>query len=292
MLPQVNSFHHNSYSAAPRVDIETLVETKLPPSPDGIVRITNVLRDYNASTAKIAEAINYEPALVTRILRLANSPLYALEKTVATIQQAVAAVGTMAVSDLVMMEMTSVTFSRAIFRSARVKQIWRHSIAVGLMSREISRVLNNRGTEEAFICGLLHDVGKIILLSHDEQAYDELTNESSEGDMLRMEVNRFGYNHAEVGALVARRWGLPEEVCYSILTHHDPSQAAKQMVVTYIVDVADLAANTHSSGLRTEDISRLNSSESFIRLGLTEVQFEDAWAAAEISLVEVEKAFA
>lgn len=291
MLPQVNNFHQNTVPVSPKVDIETLVDTKLPPSPGGVVRITNVLRDFNTPTAKIAEAINFEPALVTRILRLANSPLYALEKHVATIQQAISAVGTMVINDIVMMELTAATFSKAIFRSPQVQKVWKHSLAVAMLARELSRQLKNRGTEEAFVCGLLHDIGKIILMTHDEKAFGEIGEDVTEGEMLREEIARFGFTHAEVGALVARRWGLPDEVCFSIMNHHDPAQAEKQLVVTYIVDAADLIANVHEAGLRKENSDRLAFSESVIRLQLTEEQISTAWANVEKSLSDVVQAF-
>jgi len=292
MLPQENHYHHNVAMATPKLDIETLVDTKLPPSPGGIMRITKVLRDYNAPTNKIAEAINFEPALVTRILRLANSPLYSLEKNVATVQQAINAVGTVIIHDIVMMELTSTTFAKSIYKSSEVRSIWKHSLAVGLLAREISKILNNRGTEEAFICGLLHDIGKIILISQDDKAYEELTETSSESELLRLETAKFGYNHAEVGALVARRWGLPENVCYSILNHHDPSQSEMQMIVTHIVDVADMIANFRGMGVRVESEERFSYSESVIKLELTPEQMEAAWVSVEQSLNEVVGAFA
>jgi putative nucleotidyltransferase with HDIG domain len=292
MLPQENHYYNSTQPQNPKLDIESLVDTRLPPSPGGIMRLTTVLRDFNASTGKIAEAINFEPALVTRILRLANSPLYALEKNVATVQQAIGAVGTVIIHDIVMMELTSATFAKSIYKSPHVRTIWKHSLAVALLSRELSKMLKNRATEEAFVCGLLHDIGKIILLSHDENAFADLTENSTEGETLRMEVAKFGYNHAEVGALVARRWGLPDEVCYSILHHHDPTQADKQMIVTYLVDVADLIANSHGLGLRNEDGSRLTHSESVIQLGLSPEQMEEAWKAIEQPLNDVIQAFA
>lgn len=292
MLPQENRYHHNATTTLPKLDIESLVDTKLPPSPGGIMRITNVLRDLNASTGKIADAINFEPALVTRILRLANSPMYSLEKNVATVQQAINAVGTVIIHDIVMMELTSTTFAKSIYKSSEVRNIWKHSLAVGLLSRELSKILKNRGTEEAFICGLLHDIGKIILISQDESTYADLTESSSESEMLKMETAKFGYNHAEVGALVARRWGLPDHVCYSILNHHDPSQSEHQMIVTHIVDVADMIANFHGMGIRLESEERFGYSESVMKLELTPENLEAAWLSVEQSLDEVVRAFA
>jgi putative nucleotidyltransferase with HDIG domain len=291
MLPHENYYVPGLQSPVRRVDIETLVDTRLPPSPGGIMRLTTVLRDSNASTNRVAEAINFEPALVTRILRLANSPIYAPERNISTMQQAVNAVGTVIIHDMVMMELTSKTFAEAIYKSAAVKTIWKHSLAVGLLARELSKALRNRANEEAFVCGLLHDIGKIILLSHEEEGYKDEIASAPEGDMLQSELARFGYSHAEVGALVARRWGLPDEVCYSILNHHDPSQAQNQLLVTYIVDAADLITNSKGIGLYTVDQSRLEFSESIIQLGIKPEQIEKAWQTVEENLGEVIKAF-
>lgn len=291
MLPQESHFVPGVPPSAPRIDLDTLVDMKLPPSPGGVMRLTTVLRDYDASTTKVAEAINFEPSLVTRILRLANSPIYSLEKHITTMQQAVNAVGTVTIHDIVMMELTSKTFSEAIYKSREVKTIWKHSLAVGLLARELSKMLRNRSSEEAFVCGLLHDVGKIILLTYDSDGFLEAMEAAEDGEALRAEIARFGYSHAEVGALVARRWGLPEEVCISILNHHDPAQAQDQLIITYIVDAANMIANVNGVGLHSEDPARLEWSESIIQLGLKPEMIETAWQTVEANLGDLVKAF-
>ncbi|MCC6328375.1 MAG: HDOD domain-containing protein [Acidobacteria bacterium] len=291
MLPQEHHFPPGIQPAAPKVDLETLVDMKLPPSPGGVMRLTTVLRDYDASTTKVAEAINFEPSLVTRILRLANSPIYSLEKHVTTMQQAVNAVGTVTIHDIVMMELTSKTFSDAIYKSREVQTIWKHSLAVGLMARELSKILRHRGSEEAFVCGLLHDVGKILLLTYDSDGFLEAMEAAEGGETLRAETAKFGYSHAEVGALVARRWGLPNEVCVSILNHHDPAQAQDQLLITYIVDAANMIANIRGIGLHEEDPARLEWSESILQLGLTPEMMDCAWQTVESNLGELVKAF-
>ena len=253
----------------PKVDIETLLITKLPPSPGTMMRITTLLRDYNASVREVTQAISYEPVLVVRILRLANSPVYALERNVTSIQAAMAAVGTKAVHDIVMIGLASTTFSKEIKNSPIAKKIWEHSLAVAMTARELSKVLGMRGTEEAFTCGLLHDIGKLILLSNDVEGFTSLLGYTGENDMLWGEDELYGYNHAEVGSLIARRWNLPEEVYYSILHHHNPSQSDQGNVVTHLVDIADTMANIKGYGLRTEEESKLENSESVMKLGFT-----------------------
>lgn len=291
MIPHSNEFETQVPFVKSKVDIETLLITKLPPSPGTMLRITDLLRDYNASIQQISQAISYEPVLVVRILRLANSPIYALERNVTSIQAAMAAVGTKAVHDIVMIGLASATFSREIKNSPVARKIWEHSIAVALISRELSQILGMRGTEEAFTCGLLHDIGKLILLSNYTAGFSAISEIDNESEMLNCETELFGYTHAEVGSLIARRWNLPEEVYYSILHHHNPSQAEQTNLVTHLVDVADIIANIKGYGLRTEDESRLGSSESVMKLGFSLEHLEYAWNNAESNIKDVIKTF-
>lgn len=273
------------------VDIAKLVEIRLPPSPGNIMRISGLLRDFNTSTRVLTEAISIEPVLVTRIMRLANSPVYSLSKEVISISGAIEAIGTKIIHDIVLMEMTSAAFSSYILKSAVAKKIWEHSLAVAVISRALTETLNMRGAEESFTCGLLHDIGKLILLMHDRNVYERIAVEPNEAEMLRAEKNQYGYTHAEVGSLVARRWGLPEEVCYSILNHHNPSQSNRAVLVTHLLNVADAVANINGFGVRQEDPSILLFSESVIMLGFAENQIEAAWAKARENLGEVMKIY-
>ncbi len=291
MILQSNQYESPIPVIKPKVDIETLLITKLPPSPGTMMRITTLLRDYNASMRDVTQAISYEPVLVVRILRLANSPVYALERNVTSIQAAIAAVGTKAVHDIVMIGLASTTFSKEIKNSPIAKKIWEHSLAVAMTARELSRILGMRGTEEAFTCGLLHDIGKLILLTNDLEGYTNLIDIEEENAMLKGEYDLYGYNHAEVGSLIARRWNLPEEVYYSILQHHNPSQSEQGSLVTHLVDIADLMANIKGFGLRPEPESKLEMSESVMKLGFSQTHLETAWNNAESNINEVIKTF-
>lgn len=293
MVPNTNQYESPLPPVLkPKVDIESLLITKLPPSPGTIMRITTLLRDYNASMREITQAISYEPVLVVRILRLANSPVYALERNVTSIQTAIGAVGAKAVHDIVMIGLASTTFSKEIKNSPTAKKIWEHSLAVAITARELSKILGMRGTEEAFTCGLLHDIGKLILLSNDVEGYTSLLGFTEESEMLKGEVELYGYNHTEVGSLIARRWNLPEEVYYSILHHHNPSQSEQGSVVTHLVDIADIITNIKGYGLRPEEESKLENSESVMKLGFSMTHLENAWANAENNISEVIKTFA
>lgn len=265
----------------PKVNIETLVKTNLPPSPGNIMRISRLLCDDNASSRQVTEAIGYEPMLVARILRLANSMIYGLERKVTLIQTAIATIGTRTLNEMVMMDLASSTFAKLIRGSFCARKIWEHSLTVAILSREIAETLKIKGTEEAFTCGLLHDIGKLILLSYDFEGFPLLQGENDEQKMLDCERRHYGHDHAEIGALVARRWGLQEEVCNSIEYHHNPGQSGTAFVVTHIVKVSDIIANNKAYGLRGEDKAKLLTCESVRKLNLTPEKLEIVWSGAE-----------
>ncbi len=280
MDPQIISNITANTISDSKFDIETLIETTLPAPPGNIMRISRLLDDDNVSARKIIEAIGFEPMLVGRILRLANSTIYGLERNVTSIQSAISAIGNTNLREIVMMEMVSSYFGQQIHSSLIARKMWVHSLAVAIVSRELSEMLQMKGTEEAFICGLLHDVGKMIFLSSDFKGFLALQNEVGQETMLDRERCRYDYDHAEIGALIARRWRLQEEVCTSIEYHHNPALAIRASLVTHIVEVADIIANTNTYGLRVEDKERLETSESVRKLNLTKENLEKIWTQA------------
>ena len=281
----------NPIPPSQKIDIETLVEQRIPPSPGGLMRLSDLLKDYNASKRQIVQAISYEPVLVARILRLANSSIYSLEREVVKIETAITSIGNHAISEIVALEIALRTFNGDKQQTEAEKSIWEHSLAVAMMAKEISQTLGMRGLEEVFICGLLHDIGKFLLLGHDEAGYLEIMQVDDELEMLKAESESYGYRHTEVGALVARRWKLHDQICHSILHHHNPSQAEHPSFVEHIIDVADLLANVKGFGTRSEESTKIELSESAIKLRVDEEFLEKVWEKSEGNITEVISTF-
>lgn len=276
----------------PRIDIEELVSTKVPMMPGSAARISSLLNDVNASSKQLTDAITYDPILTARILRLANSPIYSLQKNVSTLRHAVEVVGMKAIYEILIIGLAADSFAKEIRHSEKGRKIWEHSLAVALLSRELGQTLRLRGAEEAFICGLLHDIGKILLLRNDFHKFSETMVENDEMQMLQSESAIFGYNHAQIGSLVASRWGLPDGVCHSILNHHNPSQSGQFLVVAHLISVADTIANAKGFGLREVVEEQFIESESTIMLNLSPEQVEAAWEITIGNIAEIKTAFA
>lgn len=288
---QTNSSVAERPPVSVKIDLEAMIRTKLPPLSGSVIRILQLLQDVNVTTRSLSNAVSYDPQLTTRILRLANSPIYYQQREVTSIQQAIDIIGLRSLYDILMLGVAVGAFSKEIQHSVIGRIIWEHSLTVALYARELSKIMGLRGAEEVFICGLLHDIGKIMLLRADSENYTNILEKKSESEMLSWETETFGYDHSQVGAIVARGWKLPDEVCQVILNHHKAAQSDQSVMVSHLINIADIVANYNSYGLRLEEDESLTNSESIIFLNLKTEQLEKAWLNIEDSLDEVINAF-
>jgi putative nucleotidyltransferase with HDIG domain len=269
--------------ASAPIDLEKLIDVELPPLPGVAVRVASLTQDIDASTRKIADAIGCDPVLATRILRAANSPLYCFQRNITALPMAVSALGNETIHSLVFMSAAAEAFTRGR-QSSFETTLWEHSVAVALAAREIMLTLRLRGLEEGFLCGLLHDLGKLMFLRQ-EPSYKDLLADSNEHDLLSGEMAMFGYSHAQVGALAAKRWNLPDEISHTIYYHHNPGEADHGAVLARVVDVADAIA--YHIGFGVERAPReLMDTESVIALNLTEEQLEQIAAKTQSGSAE------
>lgn len=273
--------------ATEKINIESLVEMQLPPLPGSAMRVAALAQNVNTSARALAEAIGYDPSLAARVLRAVNSPLYGMERRFTSLPMAVNALGNHAVHLLVVVSAASNAFAAKGGRSKTEKELWEHAVTVGVAAREISAALGMRGGEESFLCGLLHDIGKLLLFRHDENAYREIAAEEDEHARLQKETEMHGYNHAQIGALVIRRWNLPDEIGHVINHHHWPSEAGQSIFLTRAINVADELA--HSKGLTgdPEVDEKLFNSESVAALRLSSEQIKEIWVKTQTSVSEM-----
>lgn len=271
--------------------IDRLVKTELPPLPVSVMRLTALLSDFNNSQNTIATAISYDPILSARLLRRANSSLYALQGTVTNLGSAVSAVGINAITEMLLIGGIGDAFGRNILNSEVGKKIWLHLVASGVAASEITRLAGMRGADEAFSCGLLHDIGKLIMLKADANYYIELMERArGEGGLSAVEQKVLGFDHAELGAEAAVSWNLPEAVCHIIRFHHHPSKATSGIAMAHIVNIADEFVTIKMGSVDTDTDAEMDEflkSESLANLGLDTARFGKIWETVEQRLDEM-----
>lgn len=194
-------------------------------------------------TSQIAEIIRRDPSLTARLLRLVNSVYYGMAKPVRNIEEAVFYLGVRQIRQLAMVTPIIEDFQKlAEGRRFPWRQFWRHCIAVALMTREITDLLQSQDTEIDYVSGLIHDVGKIVMASAFPDHFNEIYHNRAEtgGDLMQMERDVLGVDHADLGAMYLRKQRLPEVFIEIVQFHHAPQQARVQSSVAAAVHVSDL----------------------------------------------------
>jgi len=188
-------------------------------------RVSEMLHDDRYGAADIGRVISHDPALTARLLRLVNSAFYRLPRHVDTVPLAINVVGTRALHELVLATAVASAFARIDTRLVDMADFWHHSIYCGLMARLLSRELDLGESEQAFIAGLLHDLGKLAL-------YHELPDETeailerfaaTDEPLHLIEREQLGFDHADVGGALLRAWELPAIYQESVACHHRPA---------------------------------------------------------------------
>ena len=233
-----------------RQSLERILETVTIPTLPGVVaRVGALLDDPEVGLPEVAEVVTNDASIAAKALRMANSAWYGLREEVVSIQQAAVVLGGTVLKNIVLQ--ASVISRYEHLKSQRgfdPHHVWRHAVLTGQVCQHLAMVCKrNLGLEpdELYTCGLLHDIGKLLLLESYGEQYLGLIHEAREQDYLlhQLEEAQLGFHHGHVGAMVAARWKLPKPVLCAIRFHHGPPDRVHKSAVVLLVTCADRIAN-------------------------------------------------
>ncbi len=194
---------------------------KISSLPQSICEVLSALRENNVSAEKIASIIKKDIALTTKILLIANSPFYRRSKEISTVSSAVMLLGMRAVQALALSVAVYDLFKDNDENKLNPKIFWKHSIEIAILSRNLAQKLSYPVEEEAFVAGLLHDVGMLVMENTFPEEYREVLGKTHNGMSLPdAEREIFGCSHAEAAGFLAERWNLPEVLREALANHH------------------------------------------------------------------------
>ena len=172
-------------------------------------------------TPRVLELIEYEPIISAQILKIANSPLFGSSRPITTIGHAVVILGFRSVSQHAIAAATGELFnSEGGSCVATRKQTYTQSLAVATVGRAIAQQLNLGFPDEAFMCGVLHDIGKLVLLENEGERYESILQQHREFETPAAETEAFGVTHPTIGKCCGNAWGLPGAINLAIANHH------------------------------------------------------------------------
>jgi HD-like signal output (HDOD) protein len=208
---------------------ELLGRMKIVPSPpDLYMAIARVLRDPEASLDEVSTKAAQDPAMSAKLLQLANSAALGLRHKVINVEEAIGYLGLEMTRSLVLLAHTFSYCNRSRGTNARVDRLWKHSLQAGSLARRLAREERSSRElgDEAFLAGLLHDIGELLFLVNLPREYQTVLERARDTGIpvWQAEFDHFGATHAELGAELMAIWNLPMCVVEALALHHHPSK--------------------------------------------------------------------
>lgn len=251
----------------------------LPTIPVVATKVMQLIESDRATAEELSKVVSSDPAVAARVLKISNSSFYGRQGTIQNLSAAIVLLGYTTLKSIV------VTASvRQVYQPFGLAEqmLWEHSFGAGLAARTIAGKVGFVDREEAFLAGLFHDIGKVIMNSHDRAKFQTvMENCYNEGiPFNQAEKILYSFSHEEVGALVIKKWNFPAILTESVLQHHNFAFSdlndLSLLHLTSVVNLADLFCLRLGIGRRypLEGLS-LCSTKASSFLGLEEEKLEN-----------------
>ncbi len=210
----------------------------LPAMPHVAAMVIDKLSNSNATPREIHQLIEKDQGLAARVLKVANSPYYGACRSIATVKDAILFMGFDSIRSVVLTAVMKGVFAET---GLAEKLLWEHSIGCAVAARTLGRAVGYPGNEEAFLAGLMHDVGKAVLFLRRSAEMSEIMQDVYNGDMSFADGEKqvFGFTHSEIGQLVADKWRFAINIEEAIAHHHHPGESQIAPQLAHIVCLAN-----------------------------------------------------
>lgn len=259
----------------------------LPALPEIVTSLVDAIGRETVSIDQLTARLSRDQGLSAKVLRLANSSFYGFQGRVASVRKALVVLGVSALRSVVTVAGIVGSFP-TLPRDHPIAGIWRHAFATASCARAIA-VTQRLDAEAAFTAGLIHDLGRLVLVMHCSHAYDPVLRTGPSHGRCLAEVERdlLGVDHAEVGAALALRWRLPDEVAIAVRDHHQPLPG-DIVSLADVVQVADAIVHALDAEAGVDECVPLLESPAWDRLALSRDRLcalldlaETAWREAD-----------
>jgi HD-like signal output (HDOD) protein len=238
------------------LEITIMTASDLPTIPVVAMKVMQLIESESATAEELAKVVASDPAVAARVLKISNSSFYGCQRQIQTLSHAIVVLGSATLKSLVVAASVKQVYQPY---GLTEKMLWEHSFGAGLASRMIARETRMASEEEAFLGGLFHDIGKIIMNTMNKQQFQDVMQRCYNDGLTFEEAERqlYPYTHAEVGGLVIKKWNFPDMLMHAVLNHHtfefEEIDDTCQINLTCVVGLANLFCHKVGIGIREPD---------------------------------------
>lgn len=217
----------------------------LPVIPKVMFETIKLLDNKYTTAGELNKVISKDQALLTKILTIANSPLYGLQRKVTTIEYAILVLGYRELKNIISALSVAEAFRNKTDKYLNSKEFMLHSYLTGTASKKLASDIGFNNAGEAFIAGFLHDIGISVMHRYLHSSYINITElvESKGISFNDAEIEVLGMTHEQIGFFLLDKWNFPKEISEPILNHHNPNQSNSCPVLGAVVNLADYITN-------------------------------------------------
>ena len=254
------------------LDAERIVTNvlKVAALPAVAIKFSEAIKNPLTSNQDLENIVSEDSALAAKVLMVANSALFNFPSKIDTISKAVTIIGHKQLSEIILSCSIVAMFKDIPQDVIDMDMFWRHSIAVATAARILSASRRDQNIEKYFTAGLLHDVGKLIIFVEAPKYALEVITKCAETNELMHEVEKsvLGFDHAKLGAMLLKKWKLPEDIISSVYYHHMPSVSSGDIVSPSLIHIADIISHSLEFGFSGERFVPTLNKKAWDALGL------------------------
>ena len=280
-------------------DVKDAIESNMPASSAILAKVINVMYDMSSNAQNVADTIEHDPSLTANVLKVANSAYYGASSTISSLKRAVVILGYDTLKEIVYTIGSVDSFQKkGDGDSDELNGLWLHSVGTAKACQLISKRMNIERPDISYLVGLLHDIGKILLLILFQKRFRaiiDLTQEKNTRFILA-EREVLDTDHTVIGSLLCNMWSLPEDIGIAIGCHHelDINKQCRQRL-SQIVELGDYLCRQAEIGYPGDSINIRPTEETMTLLGSKKEETEENYNALleELSAAkpEIEKFF-
>jgi putative nucleotidyltransferase with HDIG domain len=219
---------------------EVMQKHQLPALPVVVMKVLEIVQDSNCDVRTLCRVLSDDAALAGRILAISRSAHYAQRTLPTNLHAAVQVLGFRTLRNVLF----AASAQNLLLGSGKfAEKLWSHSLATALAARLLCRRIGIRDEEQAFLAGLLHDVGEMILVHGDARGFEDVCAavDDEKGSMVDKEKEMFGFDHAFIGRTLLDSWNINSSICEAVLQHHEADMGIEAKSMTAIIRMADYA---------------------------------------------------
>jgi putative nucleotidyltransferase with HDIG domain len=218
--------------------------------PKVVFELIKALDNPRTNAMELNKLVSHDQALITKILTVANSPMYGLQRKVTTIDFAILVIGFKELKNIVAAISISDALRNKTDKYLSQKDFLLHSYLVGSAAKKIAKDIGLQNSGEAFICGFLHDIGLSIIHRYMHSSFVRIVDliQTQRLTLREAELEVNGITHEEVGSVLLEKWNFPNEISEPVLYHHNPSQSQSSPTMSSIINLADFMTESLKIG--------------------------------------------